>query len=597
MSRIESQCSVPLGRWIIVQRRTTRLRSKYLGDYEFAPGLWLSIILLGGALFFPLFDSASAASADGPHAGFFYDRHELSLETGWRTEIAGPFFYNRQSELAHTWAFPPFFSYTDWLDGEACEYDIAYPLLTYDRFGSVYRWQLCQLLAFAGGDDQAETARKRFTLFPFYFQQRSPDPNQNYTAVFPFYGHLQNRLFRSEMDFVLWPIYLKTVKRPSAGPAEEDLFINPLNQWLGARRGDVTTHNFLLPFFHLRYGDGLFGWQAWPLLGHEHKDVTTKTNTWGDAEQIPGHDKRFVLWPIYHQQQRDIGGANPEHELLVFPFYNRLRSPLRDSTSYLTPFGVTITDDRARKYQEVDAPWPFVAFAWGEGKTTRRIWPFFSQAHTKDFESNFYLWPAYTYRRKLGETLDLERTRSFYFLFSHTKEKNTETGATKSRTDLWPLFTHQRSFDGSTRLQLLAPLEPLLPASKSIERNYSPLWSIWRSEDNPRTGARSQSLLWNFYRGENLPAPAPTKSPLPASAAVKRNMFSFFSADSLPGLDAPTPPPASVTAEPLPPATRKVSLLFGLFQYESTGANRRWRLFYLPLNSSQKVPQHVPEHR
>jgi hypothetical protein len=536
---------------------------------------------------------------EGPHAGFLFDSHPLVLEPGTRTEAAGPCYYEQQTELGHTWAFPPFFSRTDWLAGDACEYDLAYPLLTYDRFGSVYRWQFCQLLAFAGGDDQSETQRNRFTIFPFYFQQRSPDPNQNYTALFPVYGHLKNRIFRSEMDFILWPLYIKTVKRPSAGPAGDELFLNPLNQWLGARRGDVTTHNFLLPFFHLRYGDGLFGWQAWPLLGHEHKDVTTKTNSWGDAEQSPGHDKRFFLWPIYHQQQRGIGSANPERELLIFPLYNRLRSPLRDSTSYLTPFGVTITADRARKYHEVDAPWPLVAFAWGEGKTTRRVWPLFSQAHTKDLESDFYLWPAYTYRRMRGETLDRERTRSFYFLFSHTAEKNTETGATKTRTDLWPLFTQQRTFDGRTRLQVFAPLEPILPASKSIERNYSPLWSVWLSENNPKTGASSQSFLWNLYRHEVLPAPAEIAPPrlTPATTEVNRNPFSLLAPAAPTGAKTPGQSPTPVASAPRPPATRKVSLLFGLFQYESTGENRRWRLFYLPLNPAQKVSKHVPEHR
>lgn len=556
----------------------------------------------GWVLFFSvliLATSQSASAQDGPHAGFLYDQHPLTLEPGTRTEAAGPFFYEQQTELAHIWAFPPFFSRTDWLDGDACEYDIAYPLLTYDRFGSVYRWQLGQLLAFAGGDDQSETPRHRFTLFPFYFQQRSPDSNQNYTALFPLYGQLKNRIFRSEIDFVMWPFYVKTIKR--SGLAPEQTFLTLPTNGYQPRTGELTTYNYFLPFVHVRYGDGLFGWQAWPLLGHEHKEVTTKTNSWGDAEQIPGHDKRFVLWPIYHQQERGIGSANPEHELLIFPLYNRLRSPLRDSTSYLTPFGLTITDDRARKYHEVDLPWPLVAFAWGEGKTTRRVWPLFSQAHTKDLESNFYLWPAYTYRRMRGETLDRERTRSFFFLFSHTTEKNSETGAAKTRTDLWPLFTHQRSFDGGTRLQIFAPLEPVLPASKSIERNYSPLWSIWRSENNPKTGASSQSLLWNLYRHEVLspPQPEPPKptTPPPAEGEPKRNFLALFSGETdTASAESSTEPPS-----PSPSATvvftKKVSLLFGLFQYESTGENRRWRLFYLPLNPSQKVSDHVPEHR
>jgi hypothetical protein len=559
------------------------------------------------------FGQSPSRAQSGPHAGFLFDRHALTLESGSRTEAVGPFFYEQQSELAQTWALPPFFSRTEWLGGEGCEYDIAYPLLTYDRYGQEYRWQLFQLLSFAGNQSQQEIPRDRFTIFPFYFQQRSADSNQNYTALFPVYGHLQNRIFRSEIDFALWPFYVKTIKRPSVLP--EQTFLTPPGSSRRPRTGELTTYNYFLPFFHLRYGDGLFGWQFWPLLGHEHKDTITKTNSWGDAEKIPGHDKRFYLWPFYVQQQRGIGSENLERELLMFPFYDRLRSPLRDSTSYLTPFGVTITEDRGKKYREVDVPWPLVVFAWGEGKTTRRVWPLFSRAHTKGFESNFYLWPAYTYRRKRGETLDRERTRLFYFLYSRTTDKSTETGLSKSRTDVWPIFTHERAADGRTRLQIFAPLEPILPASKSIERNYSPLWSIWRAENNPVTGASSQSFLWNFYRREVVPAPVKNPPLAPAKIEPNRNLLTIFSPkkeddqsgaagffsdnppapQSVPRLDGEQK--AAVGASPAPAPTKKVSLLFGLFQYESTGENRRWRLFYLPLNPSQKVSEHVPEHR
>ncbi len=115
------------------------------------------------------------------------------------------------------------------------------------------------------------------------------------------------------------------------------------------------------------------------------------------------------------------------------------------------------------------------------------------------------------------------------------KEKNTDTGAIHRRVDFLPFFTFRRDFNGNSRLQVIAPLEPFLPANKSIERNYSPLWSVWRSESNPRTGAASQSLLWNLYRREATPA------------------------------------------------AKKCSLLFGLFQYQSNSEGRRTRLFYIPL--------------
>jgi hypothetical protein len=65
------------------------------------------------------------------------------------------------------------------------------------------------------------------------------------------------------------------------------------------------------------------------------------------------------------------------------------------------------------------------------------------------------------------------------------------------------------------------------------------VWSVWRSEKNPRAGAASQSLLWNLYRHETAPA------------------------------------------------AKKSSLLFGLFQYQSSSEGNRLRLFYVPLGRTR----------
>ena len=78
-------------------------------------------------------------------------------------------------------------------------------------------------------------------------------------------------------------------------------------------------------------------------------------------------------------------------------------------------------------------------------------------------------------------------------------------------------------------------LEPAVPNNRGIERNWSPLWSIWVSENNPQTGASSQSFLWNLYRHETTPG------------------------------------------------AKKCSLLFGLFQYQSDAEMKRLRLFYIPV--------------
>ena len=104
-----------------------------------------------------------------------------------------------------------------------------------------------------------------------------------------------------------------------------------------------------------------------------------------------------------------------------------------------------------------------------------------------------------------------------------------------------PFYSYHRDFNGNSRLQVLTVLEPFTPTSKSIERNYSPLWSLWRAEKSPKTGAASQSLLWNLYRRD------------------------------------------------VTPDAKKCSLLFGLFQYQSSSKGKNMRLFYIPLGGT-KVP-------
>jgi hypothetical protein len=413
-------------------------------------------------------------------AGPIYHQFPLTLEQGHRTEAAGPLFYEEQRDTMHTWALPPFYSHATDSATELEEYDFLYPVLTYDRYGRQYRWQLCQLLSWAGGPSQTETNRHRFSLFPLYFQQRSSDPAENYTALIPFYGHIKNRLFRDEIFFVMWPFYCQT------------------------RKGEVITDNYPVPFFHRRHGPGLKGWQLWPLVGHEHKDITTRTNGFGDLETVPGHDKRFVLWPFYFNTYTGVGTTNPAYEAGVLPAYTFLRSTSRDSTTVIWPLFSRI-EDREKHYRQWNAPWPLVEVARGEGKTCTRFWPLFSRAHNTNLVSNSYLWPLYKYNRIQADPLDRQRTRILYFLYSDTLSKNTETGASQRRVACWPFFTHQRDYNGNTRLQVLALLEPAVSGSHKIERDYSPLWSLWRAEKNAKTGARSQSLLWNLYRRDTTP--------------------------------------------------------------------------------------------
>lgn len=456
-------------------------------------------------------------AADEAGYGPAFARFNLSLEQGYRTEAAGPFYYFQQEETATTLAFPPFFS--DHRDPavESHENDFLYPLFSTIHYGQERRWQFFQLISGAGGQEPDGATEKRLTLFPVYFQQRSTDTNKNYTAVAPFYGHLQNRLFHDRIFFVMFPIYSKTQKR------------------------DVTTKNYLYPFGYTTHGTGMTGWGVWPFYGAAHKRVTSQTNGFGDVFIVGGYDHSFVLWPFWLRQDNGIGTENPVVFRASLPLFVYDRSPMLDMTTVLWPF-FTWMDNREKQYREWQLPWPVVIFARGEGKTTSRVFPFFQNSHNATQTSDFYLWPVYTHRRVHSDPLDLRRNRVLFYLYSDMTEKNTQTGEQKERLDMWPFFTWHRDFNGNSRLQVLALLEPILPNNRGVERNWSPLWSLWRAEKNPRTGASSHSLLWNLYREDEAPQ------------------------------------------------RKKISLLFGLFQYQSDQAGRRTKLFYLTISKHSAAP-------
>src|SRR4051794_20386474 len=98
----------------------------------------------------------TARAAEGFHAGPLFDRFSLTLAPGERTEALGPLFYSEAKETQYTWAIPPLFSYVHDPVTDFVEYDFGYPVLTYDRFGTEHRWQLFQLINFAGGENQSE---------------------------------------------------------------------------------------------------------------------------------------------------------------------------------------------------------------------------------------------------------------------------------------------------------------------------------------------------------------------------------------------------------------------------------------------------------
>lgn len=460
----------------------------------------------------------ASASAQGVNreclAGPAYAKFGLTLDSGWREEAAGPLFFRQSINGQNQWALPPFFCRTATPQVNWMEWEIFYPVIDYRRFGHEYKLQIGELLSFSGGHTQDSNAVRRSTLFPIYFRQHSTDTNDNYTALFPLFGHLKNRMFRDDIEFFLFPLYSKT------------------------RKKDVVTHNYIYPIFDRRRGNGVKGWEVWPLGGEVRKTVTYNTNFMHDVSTNGGYDHLFAVWPFYFKDRAGLGTTNPSASLTVVPFYSRTRSLSRDQISYGFPLGYNVIQDREQGYEERDFIWPLFEKAHGSKKVTR-YFPFYSHAEHNGMTSIFYGFVVYKYNRLQAAPLDRRRSRVLYFLYSDTVERNTQSHDFKRRVDFWPFFSYGREFDGNRRLQIFSPLEPLFPNNRTMSREYSPMWALWRAEKNGHTGATSQSLLWNLYRRETAGA------------------------------------------------TKKASLLFGLIQYQCTPDGSRWRVCHLNLGGKR----------
>lgn len=428
----------------------------------------------------PALASTNDPSSGGWRAfGPLFSDVSLALGPGEGFEAAGPLWAEQESDGVHSWRLAPLVS-REWDPvADRDEWDVLFPLSTYDRFGTEWQVQVLQMLRWSGGATVDGDVKRRRTLFPLYFEQRSASGTNDYLAVIPLYGRVRNRLFRDEVKFVLPPLYVESTKR------------------------GMVTRNVLFPVFHVRSGAGTRGWQAWPLVGAQSKAPTIRTNALDEAEVVPGHTLKFAAWPFLLSEKAGLGGPNPTTNLFAFPWHLRTRSPEMDHTWWM---GFSHRTNRAARYEEWAYPWPFLGHARGPGRHSNRVFPFWGKATNATQQSDFVLWPVYTHRRLQSGTLDRERFRILFMGYASTREEDTATGRALRSRALWPLFTWRQQRDGKTRLQVLAPVEPAMPGNKSIERLYSPLWSVWRSESDPGRGKASQSLLWNLWRRERAGA-------------------------------------------------------------------------------------------
>jgi hypothetical protein len=423
--------------------------------------------------------AAAGRAAEGPPASrnlwpLFDDRVDPLEKARVRSGV-GPLIHSSRSldGDAEEFALRPLFFWRSERASGLSEWEFLYPLATYRQKEGDWDFQFLRLLsARAEGSPQAGR-EDRADFAPFYFSGVRED-GEKYYGVLPFWGKVYDRFFWEEWDWVLFPLYARTV------------------------RSGAETYYFPWPILSITRGvnpeDNHRGFRFVPLYGQEVK---------------PGvFEKYFALWPLFLYQRTGLDGDEPEEVLSFLPFYVSRRSPNLDQTSFLWPLFVH-THDRARRFQQWDVAWPIFKYARGEGRRTLILFPLYMEDHKllKDefllreirYDDFAVLFPLYIRQREEIIGSRKVRHRILWYLYSDLRQEGAD--GSSRRIDAWPFVRYERDRGGFVVFQSLALLEAFLPGNEWIERNYSPLWSLYTYRANPE-GDAVHSFLWNFLRHE-----------------------------------------------------------------------------------------------
>ncbi|WP_026843250.1 hypothetical protein [Citrifermentans bremense] len=307
---------------------------------------------------------------------------------------------------------------------------------------------------------------KSTLLFPFYVSGTSAKYGP-YRAFFPFYGDTYERFWRDEYHFVLFPLYGSAVKK------------------------GTTTKHYLWPIFSSTKGDKEDGFEVFPLYGQSQKEGV--------------YQKRFVLWPFYLSEKSGLDTDNPTQKKTFFPLYASTDSPKKTSRTYLWPF-FGYTEDREKKYEEVNYLWPLVGTVRGENWSKDSYLPFYSHETRPEWEKSWYFWPIYKHEEIKSDIFRQEIDRVLFFLYRSNHEYWPKDGHDRQRSTLWPLYLYNRTTDGVSSVSLPAPVESILD-KEGIEKNWAPLWRIYQRRWD-QAGNSASTLFWNLYwherRGDEL---------------------------------------------------------------------------------------------
>lgn len=357
---------------------------------------------------------------------------------------------------------------------------------------------------------QPEQKGKYFILFPFVWYGENarmvvplfPKRPQTFAAVWPLMGHFENYWNRHTIDYVLWPLYVRSIEGQDP---EVD---------------KITHYSFIWPIFGYFDSKVMGGFNVWPLVSR--------------VEKKDDYIRAYWLWPLGHYRYEKVpewtdkrseetwfipfyvDAKTPKYKFnMVFPFYGDLDMKGRRSRGYALAIYNTNENFRSgirnhrllwflfRWTTKIDPNPRYDEFVLHpEPMQGGGFFPFYVKQKNSEKLRVIAPWPIYT----LKKDFDADRTYTRQYLFpfyaltkkTYSVAENGEQRAPEVKRYIWPFYRKTTLKDGSTYTNI-PQLFPTLDVEE-LDRNYAPFWSIYRAERDPKTGARNEMIFGSLYR-------------------------------------------------------------------------------------------------
>ncbi len=360
-----------------------------------------------------------------------------------------------------TWGVRPLFLHHPEGPGRS-ETDFLVPLGRVRRAPEEHTWALVPLARYSRVREEEGERWSFLSLLGIYFAG-FPD-GRRVRAWFPFAGVVEGNLTFDRLDWVLFPLYARSVRQGR------------------------TSHHVLWPIFAWGRGEGMGGWRVFPLLGH----------TWREGS----YDRWYALWPVFQWHDSNLKASDPElhrHDRQVFPLFSFTRQGGYRAYGFLWPFFGWAHDEKSG-FWAWDGPWPLVRVSRpgedGRGPHRTRFWPLYGHYRGDGLDQRTFLWPLVTRRRERYP--DGARDAWNVVPFWQSWDRTHADGRRESWRKAWPLFQRYR-LDDRSRFELVS-LHPFWRLPR-VDLHYGWLWELYtRETEGPRLRERSWLGLYKRER-------------------------------------------------------------------------------------------------